>query len=108
MIESLTEPSDKVVFLNPYIRPGFPALTYTGRMPGIRFLTTFPRAWIFKHSSDYIPGKQWIDDEAIFYEMLEKDVTELKLKLIFIATNDDLQGTASYFKITEYLKKRVL
>jgi hypothetical protein len=75
-------------------------------MLGGRFLTTFPIAWIFKHSSDYIPEKQWIDDEVIFYTMLEQDVMELKPKLIFIAIGDGLQGTAPYFKITEYLRKR--
>jgi hypothetical protein len=103
-IESLTEPHETVVFLNPEIRPGFPALTYTGRMPGIRFLTTFPIAWIFKNSSNYIPEKQWLHDEALFYEMLVQDVETLRPRLIFIAANDNLQGPASYFKIPEYLR----
>ena len=98
VIESLTEPDDSVLFLNTSITPGFPALTYTGRRHGGRFLCTFPLAFFFKNSSDYIPEKQWRDDEARFYELIEKDVHTLKPKLIFINTHDHLQGTAPYFR----------
>ena len=106
MIESLTTPNDRVLFLSTSVDPGFPALTYTERMPGSRFLIMFPIAFFFKHSINYVPEKSMRDDEVMFYEMLKKDVTTLKPKLVFITIRDNLQVTPSYFKITEYLKKR--
>jgi hypothetical protein len=106
IIESLTTPNDRVLFLNTAVAPGFPSLTYTERRLGSRFLFMFPIAFIFKHSINYVPEKSYINDETMFYEMLNKDVNTLKPKLIFITIRDNLQGVPSYFKITEYLNRK--
>ena len=104
-IESLTKPNDGVLFLDTSTWPGFPDLTYTGRKLGGRFITTWPLAFFFKDSDDYIPKKEFREDESRFYKMLEEDIDTFRPKLIFIRT-DMLQATDSYFRLPEYLSRR--
>jgi len=104
-IESLTGPDDGVLFLDTATRPGFPALTYAGRKLGGRFLTTFPLAFFFKDSDDYVPKKELREDEAKFYGMLEKDIDVFRPKLIFVRTGQ-LLATDDYFRLHEYLSRR--
>ena len=104
-IESLTEPNDGVLFLDTSTGPGFPALTYTGRKLGGRFTTTWPLAFFFKDSHDYVPKNELREEEARFYEMIERDIDVFRPKLIFVRTGT-LQATDEYFMLHEYLRRK--
>lgn len=106
MIEKMTEPSDRVLFLNTNVFPAFPGLTYSQRMHGGRFLCTYPIAFFYKNSTDYKLDKKWNADEERFYQSLVDDIKKNKPKLIFINSLGNMQATAPYFTIREYLKRR--
>jgi hypothetical protein len=105
-IVTLTEIDDKIIFLDTSVFPGFPAITLTERLNGSRFLTTFPIAFIFRNSKDYIVAEKWKSFENDFYNMLLTDISQNKPKLIFINTSDSPQATSKNFQISKYLEIR--
>lgn len=105
-IERWSGPNEAVLFLDTSVVPAFPALTYTGRPAGGRFLCTWPLAFFFHDSSGYAPRPQWERDEEEFYRGLLEDVETRRPRLIFVSTLQPAQATAPYFRISEYLRRR--
>jgi len=86
--------------------PAFPALTYTGRKYGGRFLHAYPIAFIFHESFNYEVPEKWQKEENTIYEMFVEDITHLRPRLVFIRTVPGGQALPAYFNVSLYLKQR--
>jgi hypothetical protein len=102
----LTKPEERVLFVHTSVGMTFPALTYTGRPYGGRFLCTYPLAFIFHDSYDYVVPDQWKAEEDVIYTMLMEDVLHLRPRLVFIRAASGGQALPAYFKVSTYLKQR--
>jgi len=106
VITALTKPEERVLFFDSSVIPAFPALTYTGRQYGGRFLCAYPLAFIFHESSNYEVPHNWQKEENTIYEMFIEDVTHLHPRLVFIRAVPGGQALPAYFKVSQYLKQR--
>ena len=106
-----SRPDDSVLVISTSVIDIYPALLFSGRKQGSRYLWTFPIAFFSSKYSD--PGKDYStywngnrskEPEILCLRELEEDITRFKPKLILVRNDSSCQGCVSNFNIVEFLK----
>jgi len=109
-IRAHTGPNDSVLVISSSVEPAYPILIEENRLPGTRYLPTFPIGMLYKGVRAE-PGKpfpyraagQRAKEEEMFLEELGSDVLKYRPRLIFINTQWYSHGCPLGFRADEYL-----
>lgn len=110
MIEDYSNPDERIAFISTSVYPKYPTLVYADRLPGTRFMFTFPIAFSnHRVSSDdpsefhYRSPEECTDEESRFLMELGLDIQENRPALVFIQATEQCQGCPPGFRVDEYL-----
>jgi hypothetical protein len=107
VIRRQTKDGDLVAFISTAVPPTYPALLYSGRKPGTRYLNAFAIAFFYEGVGSngrpvYRSPAEQPPEERQFLRELGEDVTAKRPALIFI-DQGKCQGCVEGFSIDEYL-----
>jgi hypothetical protein len=111
-IRAYTAKADYVLVISTSVESAYPALIQEDRLPGTRYLQTFPMAMLYKGARaergrpfPYRTADQRSQEEERFLDELGSDVLKYKPKLIFVNTQELCHGCPFGFRVDEYLSK---
>jgi hypothetical protein len=110
LIEQHVAPDEKVAFISTSVSPAYPAMIYTKRLPGTRFLCAFPIVMLYKGvlpradgTFPYRSPSEATSEEQGFLNELGNDILRHRPKLVFIDASDNCQACPKGFRIERYL-----
>lgn len=111
-IRAYTKRADSVLVISTSVEPAYPALLQEKRLPGSRYLKSFPIAMLYKGvrpqsgtRSPYRAAQDILPEEKEFLGELGDDVLKNRPKLIIVSTQMPCQGCPEGFRIDEYLSR---
>jgi len=111
-IRAYTKPNDYVLVISTSVESAYPALIQENRLPGSRFLKSFPIAMIYKGTRaepgkpfPYRTAEERSKEETMFLDDLGSDLLKYQPKLVFINTEMPCQGCPLGLRVDEYLSK---
>jgi hypothetical protein len=111
VIEQQAAPDEKVAFISTSVSPAYPTLIYAKRLPGTRFLQSFPIAYLYKGvhprkdgSHPYRAPDEAPPEERRFLNELGSDIIKRRPKLVFVDDTNSCQACPKGFRVEEYLK----
>lgn len=101
--------NDRILFITTSINVAYPIIVQLDRLPGSRYLSSFPIAFFVKKESgekisSYKNWDQLPENQKQFIEELLSDVNKFHPKIIFIDNNLGCQGCPKNFIIYPYLE----
>ena len=110
LIEDYSNPDQRIAFISTSVYPKYPTLVYADRLPGTRFMFTFPIAFAnHSTSSDdsyefsYRSSEECTDEERRFLMELGMDIQTNRPALVFMQATEQCQGCSPGFRVDEYL-----
>ncbi len=110
LIEVYSNPDQRISFISTSVYPKYPTLVYADRLPGTRFMFTFPIAFANHNTASddssefgYRSPEECTDDERRFLMELGMDIQNNKPALVFIQATEQCQGCPPGFRVDEYL-----
>ncbi|MCK4505339.1 MAG: hypothetical protein KAW14_06970, partial [Candidatus Aegiribacteria sp.] len=110
LIEVYSNPDERISFISTSVYPKYPTLVYADRLPGTRFMVTYPIAFAYHNTAAdnstefrYRSSEEWTDDERWFLMELGMDIQKNRPALVFIQATEQCQGCPPGFRIDEYL-----
>ncbi len=110
VIDTYSAAGERISFISTSVYPKYPTLVYADRLPGTRFLLTFPIALIYNDvvSSDsssfcYRSPGDLTDEEMQFLMELGTDIRMNRPALVFIDASVVCQACPPGFMIDDYL-----
>ncbi len=109
-IRAYTGQADCVLVISTSVESAYPALIQENRLPGTRYLQTFPIAMLYKgvraepgRPFPYRAAGERPKEEERFLDEMGSDVLKYRPKLIIINTQALCHGCPSGFRVDEYL-----
>lgn len=102
--------NDRILFINTILFPAYPTLVQTDRLPGSRYLTSFPLAGVY-YTKDYRTPfayrtlESMPPDELLFLRELASDIETNKPAIIFIYHKGQCSGMPAGFEMLTYFRK---
>jgi len=110
VIETYSNPGERVSFISTSVYPKYPTLVYADRLPGTRFMSAFPIALIYSdvEASDsmdfnYRSFSDMAGEELQFLTELGEDIQANRPALVFIDAETGLQACPAGFVTYDYL-----
>ncbi len=103
IVEEHTSAGDRVLIVATSVRPAYPMLLQTGRMPGSRYLCSFPVAFFYADGASYRHYKDASPEERQFLDELADDVARLRPRLIIVHDRPGWLGLPENFNTFDYL-----
>lgn len=102
--------NDRVLFINTILFPAYPTLVQTDRLPGSRYLTSFPLAGFYYTPNFNAPFSYRSPDampaiEKLFLSELAADVRTNKPAIIFIFHAGQCSGMPAGFEMLTYFRR---
>ncbi|MBN2031437.1 hypothetical protein JW824_14480 [bacterium] len=112
LIQKYSDKNERIVVLSTSMTPAYPTLVYAERLPGTRYVTSFPMAMFYEGvtqlpdgSFPYRQEKTWTPEERQFLLELGTDIKKFKPKLVFVHASEHNQGTPWGFIIDDYIRQ---
>lgn len=110
LIEVHSNPDERIAFISTSVYPKYPTLVYADRLPGTRFMFTFPIAFSNHNTATddssefrYRSLEECTDEERLFLMELGIDIQKNRPALVFIQATEQCQGCSPGFRVDEYL-----
>jgi hypothetical protein len=110
VIEQEVAQDEKVALISTSVSEAYPALIYTKRLSGTRFLCAFPILMLYKGvlprrdgTFPYRSAAEATPEELRFLNELGSDILKHRPKLVFIDSTDNCQACPRGFRVEEYL-----
>ncbi len=111
LIQKNTGKDDRVAFISTSVVPAYPTLIYADRLPGTRYLVSFPIPMLYKGVHPNADGTfpyhilgTAPENEKRFLKELGSDIARYRPKLTFIQTSE-CQACPDSFRVDTYLAK---
>ncbi|MBN1781692.1 hypothetical protein JW948_11240 [bacterium] len=112
LIREYSDEQDRVAVFSTSMIPAYPTLTYADRLPGTRYVTSFPIAMFYEGvkcrpdgSFPYRRPEDQPPEEKRFLKELGTDILNYKPRLIFVHADGRNQGAPWGFIIDDYLSE---
>lgn len=113
LIRQVTDEGDGVTYLTTAVQTVYPEAYHSKRLPGTRFLWTFPIAYLFEGRKQKLSAQQTYEVPAGREQEAEQLLTEIgddirarKPKLVFVWRGGGCQGCPPGFSLATFLSKQ--